>query len=174
MTNADRPGFAVALRRLTAVFGGQLDDVQVEEYFRALYEYAEEDEVQAAVGEANKRLKFLPKPVELIELIQERRRAAAAAAERERQGRRMLEAAPPSEAQIAENRARIREVLAALEKRWPSSRAAATAERMDAPGPTDGVNGQDATARFAEKRRRELERFTEHTRTSQSPGGDAR
>ncbi len=174
MTDADRPGFAVAMLRLTAVFGGQLDDIQVEEYFRALHEYGE-DEVQAAVSEANKRLTFRPKPAELIEFIQERRQAVARAAERERQARRILEAAPPTEAELAANKAMIRQLLDSLDKRFHGRRDAEPTERgdndsrggsraiqQDETAPIRPVNGPAAAERLEEARRQALGRFAEH------------
>jgi hypothetical protein len=65
----DIEAFAGLMAILAEVFGKDLNPQLVEIYFRALAEWPIEC-IAAAVDEAVRRLKFFPKPAELIELIE--------------------------------------------------------------------------------------------------------
>jgi hypothetical protein len=61
--------FAGLMALLAEVFGKELNPQLVEIYFRALADFSIE-RIAAAVEEAVRRLRFFPKPAELIELME--------------------------------------------------------------------------------------------------------
>jgi hypothetical protein len=69
MTDADRPRFAELFVALAETFNEALSEVRLEIYFRALSELTIA-QLQAAIVDATRTLKFFPKPSELIALAQ--------------------------------------------------------------------------------------------------------
>jgi hypothetical protein len=69
MTERDLEAFAGLMALLAEVFDKDLNAQRVEIYFRALATWPIE-QIAAAVDEAVRRLKFFPKPAELIELLE--------------------------------------------------------------------------------------------------------
>jgi len=68
MKVSDKKRFAAAFQSLCEIFGKESTKIMLKGYFRAL-ERLSIDQVEAAISQAIKTCTFLPKPVELINLV---------------------------------------------------------------------------------------------------------
>lgn len=93
MIPADRGRFAANLAVLCEVYDKPMSDQLAEVYFAVMVPY-DIDVIEWASVEHVKASKFMPRPSELLELVQRRRRALAERAETERRERLALPQTP--------------------------------------------------------------------------------
>lgn len=90
MNNNDKAKFTKAMLALGETFNVQVSKIKIEIYFSALSEYPI-DRVDWAISEVIKKLKFFPRPAEIIEFLADRLMSP------EEEWDRLISGAPPSE-----------------------------------------------------------------------------